>query len=153
MNIINCTDEEFNQYRNNWQQRLIDIHLPEDIHAQIGKIILSQLDEAYAYLRIDYAKIESAKDKADSVIRQYERSKAEGRNEDDRKRNATVYLEHFPIDSTEETINMYDMQRKITARFYSIKGLIDVINNKQQRLITMTGLMKMETELGSGMHM
>lgn len=150
-NILTCSDREFNQYRNHWQGRLLDISLPQDINAQIGKMVLSQLDEAYAHLRVDYARIESAKDKAESIIRQNERSKAEGRNEDDRKRNATLFLEAYPIDD-EESINMYDWHRMILARYSVMKGFIDIINNKQQRLITMNGLMKIDTELGSGLY-
>lgn len=151
MNILSCSDQEFNEYKAHWQRKLIAIHLPSDINSGIGKQILSELDEAYAYLRVDYGQVESAKDRAESIIRQNERSKAEGRNEDDRKKTATQYLENYPIEEDHQ-INMYDYQRLIQTRYAAIKSLIDIINNKQQRLITMTGLMKIDSELGSGMH-
>lgn len=151
MNITTCSDEEFAQYKKYWAERVTAIRLPADINSQIGQQILSSLDEAYAYLRIDLGEIEGVKEKAESIIRQFERSKAEGTNEDNRKKNATEYLENYPIGDG-ETINMYDWYRLIDTRYKTINSFVTIINNKQQRLITMTGLMKIDKDLGSGMH-
>lgn len=150
MGISTCSEEEFNQYKNYWKERLLTIRLPEDLNSGMGQYILSQLDEAYALLRIDYAEIESAKDKAESIVRQNERGRAVGKNEDDRKKNATEYLENYPID--DDSINMYEWLRLLSVRYSVVKSFVDIINNKQQRLITMTGLMKIDSSLGSGIH-
>lgn len=151
MNVTTCSNEDFFEYKKHWGKVVTEIRLPSDINSQVGQMILSQLDEAYSYLRIDFGEIEAAKDKADSIIRQFERSKAEGSNEDNRKKNATEYLEKYPVGDG-ETINMYEWQRLIDSRFKTINSFVTIINNKQQRLITMTGLMKIDKELGSGMH-
>ena len=87
MGVNTCDDETFNLYRKQWSSHLQSIKLPEDMNPSIGQVILSQLDEAYAILRIDFAEIEASRDKAESIIRQNERSKANGKNEDDRKKN------------------------------------------------------------------
>lgn len=151
MNVTTCSKEEFAEYKAYWAERVTSIRLPGDINSQIGQEILSRLDEAYSYLRIDFGEIEAAKEKAESIIRQFERSKAEGSNEDNRKKNATEYLESYPI-GDDETINMYDWYRLLDSRYKTINSFVTIINNKQQRLITMTGLMKIDKDLGSGMH-
>ena len=145
---MSSTESDFSIFVNQWATKLEGIHLPPDITTRIGTQVLSELDQAYAILRIHYARIEAAKDKVDSIIRQKERSMAEGSNEQNRRKNATEFLENYP--SGEQTFDMYEYQRVINKRFFMIKGLIDVINNKQQRLITMTGLIKIDSSLGSG---
>lgn len=149
--LTTCTDEEFNLYKRNWTDTLHSIQLPQDMNPATGVVVLSQLDEAYAKLRIDYAELEAAKDKAESIIRQKERVMAVGSNEDNRKKNASEYLEAYPINE-EDTINMYEWSRMLGGRFSVLRSFIDVINNKQHRLITMTGLAKIDSNLGSGAH-
>ena len=71
-----------------------------------------------------------------------------GKNEDDRKKNATDFLENFPIgDEPTQTIDMYEMSRLMNHRYTIIKAFVDIINNKQQRLITMSGFLKLEKDL------
>lgn len=147
INIVTANDAEFNHFIEEWSSRLSNIHLPADINTQIGTQILSDLDTAYSVLRVDYSRIEAAKDKVDSIIRQKERSKAEGSNEQNRRKNATEYLENFPGPAGGE-FDMYEYQRNVNRRFFMTKSLIDIINNKQQRLITMTGLIKIDSSLG-----
>lgn len=147
-NIVSSTDAEFNTFINEWAEQIEGIHLPPDINTQIGTQILSDLDQAYAILRVHYSRVEAAKDRVDSIIRQKERSKAEGSNEHNRRKNATEYLENYP--NGDQTFDMYEYQRQVNRRFFMMKGLLDVINNKQQRLITMTGLIKIDSSLGMG---
>lgn len=154
LGVSTCNDEEFKQYRVLWTKRLQEIKLPQDVSSGMGQTILSQLDEAYAYIRVDLGELEGAKDKTESIIRQNERSKAEGRNEDDRKKNATDYLENYPIGEgdEQESINMYEWTRLLNQRYTVVKSFVDIINNKQQRLITMSGFMKIDSNLGNNTH-
>lgn len=149
MSISTCDEETFSMYKKAWTQRLQAIKLPDDINPNIGQHILSSLDEAYGILRIDLADIESAKDKTEAIIRQNERSKSIGANEDARKRNATEYLENYPIGEN-ETIDMYETNRLMNHRYSIVKSFVDIINNKQQRLITMSGFLKLEKDLLPG---
>lgn len=149
INIVSSSDEEFNSYTEDYNNRIKQIRLPADINTQMGTYILSQLDEAYANLRMDYSKLEAAKDRVDSIIRQKERSEATGSNEQARKKHATEYLENYE-NARGEAFDMYEYQRMINRRFFIVKGMIDTINNKQQRLITMTGLIKIDSSLGLG---
>lgn len=149
MGVSTCDNEEFLIYKHKWSGIVREIQLPEDINTGMGQSILSRLDEVYAYLRVDLGEIEAAHSRAESIIRQHERSKAIGKNEDDRKKNATEYLENFPTGEGEETVNMYEWFRLLNSRYIVIKSLVDVISNKQQRLITMSGFMKVDSTLGN----
>lgn len=150
MNVATCTTEEFTEYKNYWQAEVRNITIPPDVNTGIGQAILSDLDNCYAFLRIDLGELEAAKDKAESIIRQNERSKATGKNEDDRKKNATEFLEQYPVG--DQTVDMYEWTRLINYRFTILKSLVETVNNKQQRLITMSGFMKIDRDLGNGMH-
>ena len=107
MSVSSYTDEDFKIYSQKYAVAIQAVQLPPDINTGMGQIILSQLDELYAYLRIDLADLESAYSRAESLIRQNERSQAIGRNEEERKRNATTYLETFQV-SEGKTINLYN---------------------------------------------
>lgn len=148
MSVSSYTDEDFKIYSQKYAVAIQAVQLPPDINTGMGQIILSQLDELYAYLRIDLADLESAYSRAESLIRQNERAQAIGRNEEERKRNATTYLETFQVGEG-KTINMYDEARRLNKRYLMVKGFVDVISNKQQRLITMSGFMKVDSQLGN----
>lgn len=148
MSVSSYTDEDFKIYSQKYAVAIQAVQLPPDINTGMGQIILSQLDELYAYLRIDLADLESAYSRAESLIRQNERSQAIGRNEEERKRNATTYLETFPVGEG-KTINLYNEARRLNKRYLMVKGFVDVISNKQQRLITMSGFMKVDSQLGN----
>lgn len=148
MSVSSYTDEDFKIYSQKYAIAIQAVQLPPDINTGMGQIILSQLDELYAYLRIDLADLESAYSRAESLIRQNERAQAIGRNEEERKRNATTYLETFQIGEG-KIINMYDEARRLNKRYLMVKGFVDVISNKQQRLITMSGFMKVDSQLGN----
>lgn len=148
MSVSSYTDEDFKIYSQKYAVAIQAVQLPPDINTGMGQIILSQLDELYAYLRIDLADLESAYSRAESLIRQNERAQAIGRNEEERKRNATTYLESFQVGEG-KTINMYDEARRLNKRYLMVKGFVDVISNKQQRLITMSGFMKVDSQLGN----
>ena len=148
MSVSSYTDEDFKIYSQKYAVAIQAVQLPPDINTGMGQIILSQLDELYAYLRIDLADLESAYSRAESLIRQNERAQAIGRNEEERKRNATTYLETFPVGEG-KTINLYNEARRLNKRYLMVKGFVDVISNKQQRLITMSGFMKVDSQLGN----
>ena len=148
MSVSSYTDEDFKIYSQKYAVAIQAVQLPPDINTGMGQIILSQLDELYAYLRIDLADLESAYSRAESLIRQNERAQAIGRNEEERKRNANTYLETFPVGEG-KTINIYDEATRLNKRYLMVKGFVDVISNKQQRLITMSGFMKVDSQLGN----
>lgn len=147
MSVSTMNNSEFNQYIKDRRQKLTNIVLPPDINPTTARMVLSQLDTLYTHIRYDLADSESAYQRTESIIRQHERTKIEGRNEEERKKNASLYLEAFP--AGDETVNMYEWNRLLKTRYEMIKSLVDIIENKQQRLITMNGFLKIDKDIGS----
>lgn len=151
MAVSTMNDSEFKKYVQRFREEITKIKLPQDINSITGQYILSELDNIYTLIRYDLADIETSYERTESIIRQHERTKTEGRNEEERKKNASLYLETFPVGKDDEgdTVNMYDWNRLLYTRYKMIKALVDIIENKQQRLITMNGFLKIDKHLGS----
>lgn len=148
MAVSTMSDSEFKKYIQRFREEITKIKLPQDINSITGQYILSELDNIYTLIRYDLSDIETSYERTESIIRQHERTKTEGRNEEERKKNASLYLETFPV-GEDDTVNMYDWNRLLYTRYKMIKALVDIIENKQQRLITMNGFLKIDKHLGS----
>lgn len=148
MTVSTMSDSEFKKYIQRFREEITKIKLPQDINSITGQYILSELDNIYTLIRYDLSDIETSYERTESIIRQHERTKTEGRNEEERKKNASLYLETFPV-GEDDTVNMYDWNRLLYTRYKMIKALVDIIENKQQRLITMNGFLKIDKHLGS----
>lgn len=148
MAVSTMSDSEFKKYIQRFREEITKIKLPQDINSITGQYILSELDNIYTLIRYDLSDIETSYERTESIIRQHERTKTEGRNEEERKKNASLYLESFPV-GEDDTVNMYDWNRLLYTRYKMIKALVDIIENKQQRLITMNGFLKIDKHLGS----
>lgn len=148
MAVSTMSDSEFKKYIQRFREEITKIKLPQDINSITGQYILSELDNIYTLIRYDLSDIETSYERTESIIRQHERTKTEGRNEEERKKNASLYLEAFPV-GEDDTVNMYDWNRLLYTRYKMIKALVDIIENKQQRLITMNGFLKIDKHLGS----
>lgn len=148
MAVSTMNDSDFKKYVQRFREEITKIKLPQDINSITGQYILSELDNIYTLIRYDLADIETSYERTESIIRQHERTKTEGKNEEERKKNASLYLESFPV-GDDDTVNMYDWNRLLYTRYKMIKALVDIIENKQQRLITMNGFLKIDKHLGS----
>lgn len=148
MKLSTMKDSSFERYIEGNREKVINIVIPPDINSMIAKQILSDLDNVYTLIRYDLSEIETAYQRSESIIRQCERTKAEGRNEDDRRKNASLYLEEYPAGEN-RTINMYEWNRLLRTRYEMVKAIVQIIENKQQRLITMNGFLKIDKDLGN----
>jgi hypothetical protein len=79
------------------------------------------------------------------LIREIEREQAVGKNEIDRKRNATLAVQNY-AGNNGTVVNLYDFQRQISERYSYLKGIIDSLYGKQNRLITLNGMLKLEQD-------
>lgn len=148
MAIVN--EESFNNWRSENEKAIQSVIIPKDINPAIAIGVLSDLDRLYSFVRLELAEIESFKDRAESIIREGERSKAIGKNDDERKRVAAEFLQSYPHGANDTFINMYEQSRIMTYRYHIVKGMVDVIFAKQQRLITLSGLFKIDKDIGYG---
>jgi hypothetical protein len=127
------------------RHRLSTIVIPLDITPGVAKGLLSRIDAFFSEIRLELAEIEGRREQVDGIIREWERANATGGNETERKRNATSSLQNYALDDV--AINLYEVQRLVYERWAFLKGVVDILDGKQSRLITVGGLLKLEKDL------
>ncbi|MFE4029275.1 hypothetical protein ACFX4N_24295 [Priestia sp. YIM B13551] len=142
--IVDMTKEQWTTYRDELARDVQAIQIPTDVNPGMAISILSRIDNIYSNLRLHYSELESSKERVDLMVREIERVGLQGKNEDERKRNAVMEVRKV---STSNGLTLYDMQRESTERYMYIRGILDVLINKQNRLITINGLLKLDKDL------
>lgn len=143
---IDMTEEAWQAQKHAYRERLGTIVIPLDISPGIAKGLLSRIDSFFSEIRLELAETEGRKERIDNIVREWEREKANGRNEIERKQNATKAIQEFPLEEG-VVVNLYEVQRQMTERTSFLQGVLDVLYGKQSRLITITGVMKLEKDL------
>lgn len=143
--VSTMTQEQWVQYKAQLKQQLNQIQIPIDANPATVRVILAQLDKLYTDMRMEYAELEGHKDRIDCLIREIERVQAIGKNEIDRKRNASLAVQQYP-GKNGEVINLYDFQRQLSERYSFLRGILDSLFGKQNRLITLNGMLKLEKD-------
>ena len=144
--IAHIEKHEFNARFNNFFQQLDRIRIPADVNPTTARTILTEIDRLYASIRLDYALLQSERSRIESIIKELERAEATGKNETERRKNATDAIRSFEVEEG-RTINLYNLQRQIGSRYEMYSSLIDIMDKKQSRLITVSGLLKLDKEL------
>lgn len=144
--IENMTEEQWENQMNDYRQRLATIRIPLEINPGVAKGLLSRIDTFFSEVRLDLSHLDGRKEYMSSLIREVERQKAIGSNEMDRKRNATMSLQNFETNDG-SIVNLYEVQRTLIQRSSYLQGVVDIIAGKQARLITITGVLKLEKDL------
>lgn len=144
--IIDATEETWERQKAIYRERLSTINIPLDISPGVTKGLLSRIDNFFSEIRLDVAELEGRKERIDNIVREWERGKVSGTNDIQRKQNATRAIQEFPLGDG-KTVNLYEVQRQMTERLSYLQGVLDVLNGKQSRLITVTGVLKLEKEL------
>lgn len=139
--------EEWLQYRQRITNELQSINIESDVNPMTAIVIISKIDKMYSSLRIDYSEVEATKERIDTSIKEIERVGLTGKNEDERRRNAVMAVMET---KDENEMSLYDIQRETNERYLFLKGVIDVLINKQNRLITINGLLKIDSNTLAG---
>lgn len=140
--IVNMQKEEWLEYRQKITRNIQSINIEADVNPMTAIVIISKIDKMYSSLRIDYSEVEATKERIDTSIKEIERVGLTGKNEDERKRNAVMAVMEA---KDENEMSLYDIQRETNERYLFLKGVIDVLINKQNRLITINGLLKIDS--------
>lgn len=145
MSISTQSQENWLRYRAQLREQLNQIEIPMDANPATVRVILSQIDKLFTDMRMEYAELEGNKDRVEALIRETERVQAVGKNEIDRKRNSSLAVQEY-AGTNGQVINLYDFQRQISERYSYLKGIIDSLYGKQNRLITLNGMLKLEQD-------
>jgi hypothetical protein len=143
--IYTLPEEEWSRLKQVYKQRIASIIIPLDISPGIGKGLLSRIDAFFSEVRVELGELDGQKEKIDLLIKELERTAAEGANDMARKKSATQAVQNYKI-SPEETVNLYDLQRTLAERSSFLFGIVDTLNGKHSRLITAGGLLKLEKD-------
>lgn len=143
--IVDMPAEEWERYRADLTTRVKQIDIPKDVNPSVAINILAVIDEVYSTLRLDYADLESMKERIDMMVKEIERAGLTGKNEDERRKNSVQAVREYTIANGGPSL--YDIQREANARYNFVKGALDVLINKQNRLITINGLLKIDKDL------
>jgi hypothetical protein len=144
--ILDMNEEEWTNQKAEYRRRLGTIIIPLDISATVAKGLLSRIDAFFSEIRLEVSEVEGRKESIDNIIREWERTKIAGGNELERKKRASNAIQEYPLGDG-NTTNLYDLQRQLTERLSYLLGVLDILNGKQSRLITITGVLKLEREL------
>lgn len=144
--ILEMNDEQWREQKVEYKRKLSTIVIPLDISPGAAKGLLSRIDAFFSEIRLEVAEVEGRKEGVDNIIREWERTKIQGTNELSRKKAASNAVQQYPIEEG-QTVNLYDLQRQLAERLSYLLGIVDILNGKQSRLITITGVMKLEKEL------
>lgn len=143
-------NKDFTVYLSNFRSQVFGIKIPEGISPGSAKVIIAQIDEVYSQLRFDYGILQAERSRVDSLIKEIERASATGKNETDRKKNATDAVREYKAEGEGPVYNLYKMYQQINYRYEMIDALVDILEKKQNRLITLSGLLKLDKELSPG---
>lgn len=139
---------DFHQRFEDYRRRAFAIKIAEDVTPSVGRVIIAQIDELYSMIRLDYAMLQSERNRVESLIKEIERAESKGKNETERKKNATDAVREF--DSGDgQVYNLYKMYQQVSKRYDMLNALVDILDKKQSRLITVSGLLKLDKELGN----
>lgn len=130
-----------------WRDALGLVKVPNDIEPSQGKLILSQLDALYSDIRITYGDINKMYEEVESLVERVRR-KAEklGSNTEARKASGIQAVENAERGDG-QTVNLYNVRTELLHKKEDLKSLLDVINQKQSMVITMSGLLKIESTI------
>lgn len=145
--IAYISSTEFNNRFSQYRQDVFGIQISQDITPSVARLVVSRIDEIYSQLRLDYALLNSERSRVDSLIKEIERANADGKNETDRRKNATVAVREYQAEEGSEVFNLYKVYQNINYRNEMIDSLVDILDKKQSRLVTITGLLKLDKEL------
>ena len=144
--ILNYSDTQYENYQETLRGHILNMKIPNVMTPADATGLIAYIDDIYTTVKLDFAILEAERERIENIVRQYERIKAIGKNEDDRKRVASEYLQEFPL-SDGSVVDMYEKYRTMIIRHGFLKHAVEVIESKQSKLITISGYMKIDANL------
>lgn len=134
----------WNAQINTYRTRVNEIRIPVDIAPGQGKEILSRLDALYTEVRIIYGDIIKNGKEIDRQIYRIENKNKSGSNEGQRRASMILAVENVERgDGTK--VNLYDIEIVVMKQKEDLEAILDVIEKKISMIITMNGLLKLES--------
>jgi hypothetical protein len=124
--------------------KINEIIIPPDINPGTAKPLIAKLDALYTEVMLLYPEIKSFDDNISQLLNNTMKlAAAEGKNPDERAANAIKEATNYVLDG--EPIDLFEAKQVSSQRLVFITSLIKIIEGKHGRLITTSGLMKIES--------
>lgn len=145
--MFHTQNQEWVNLIQGFRKRLSEINLPRNIEPSQGNYILSLLDGLYSDIRPIYGDVKKQLDETESLIERIRRkAEASGSNTEIRKANGVRAVEEAELGNG-ETINLYNIRTALVYQKEDLESLLSIIEKKQSMVITMSGLLKIESNI------
>lgn len=129
---------------NGFEARIRQIVIPPDINPGTAKPLIAKLDSLFTDIMLVYPSIKTDDDNIKQLIDLVTKIEgAEGSNPDKRAANAIAAAQHYVTDGVE--YNLYHLRQITSERLLYLNSFIKIMEGKQSRMITASGLMKIES--------
>lgn len=135
--------EQWDARMDSYRRRLSMIAIPTDISPGLAKNILSQLDELYTDVRMIFGDILKQNKEVERLIYRIENKNKTGGNEGERRKKMIESVENAMIGT--ERIDLYEIASEVEGKKEDLSAILDVIDKKNSMIITMNGLLKVES--------
>lgn len=137
--------ELFASYKAAIEKRIREIQIEPDINTGTSRNLLSKLDILYSELLLDYTEFKYNSEILEQIIQNILRTAIDGKNIAQRTANAIELAHNYNLNG--EIVNLYDLQLEANNQLTFINTMLKLAEAKQSKLITVLGLMKIESSL------
>lgn len=146
---VNLEDEEWKNKKEELEKRTENIRIESDINLGSVRILLAQCTNLYSDLKREQRSNKTLynvlSDKTIGLIQRQQQINANGKNNEDRKKNSVLSCEQFKMkDNDNKEYNLYDLAMIMQDRIDTINDLLDDVKQKKETLISYLAVLKLE---------
>ena len=146
---VNFQDDEWKNKKEELEKRAENIRIESDINLGSVRILLAQCTNLYSDLKREQRSNKTLYnvlcDKTIGLIQRQQQINANGKNNEDRKKNSVLSCEQFKMkDKDNVEYNLYDMAMVMQDRIDTINDLLDDVKQKKETLISYLAVLKLE---------
>jgi hypothetical protein len=127
-----------------YRNRLNNVRIPPNIEPGQAKDILSRLDSLYAEVRIIFGDVLKNAKEIERWIYRIENKNKTGSNEGSRRSNMVTAVENASRGNG-MTVNLYELEEEAMQKKEDVEAILEVVDKKCSMIITMNGLLKVES--------
>lgn len=143
-----ASQEDFDAFVNDLHARLESCSIPKDATTIQLRALEAELDECYTSLSYYLAYYESKAKKVAEWIKDVKQENPGGGNADERQAKKLELMRNYTIPGTDITVNLLELRDHFQERYDILSWLAKLIDSKHQRIITVSGLLKLEAQVG-----
>lgn len=139
---------EFEERIQNYINLVKQIKVPADVNPGVARNLLAKISMLVPDVLLDYHKLKSMLSNMDVTISNLEKKYAQGKNTEERKRNAVLALEALHDDAG-NLVDLYAERKKLASLMSDIDAVRDILLKQQDILVTLSAFMKLEERISA----